>query len=73
MSGKQSRSVHLALAWLKRHPGETAAAASRYGVTVKTLRIALHAAGRSAEVAPVGRPRKATGVNLSPVHEEQTP
>ena len=58
MSGKQSRPVHLALAWLRRNPGQTAAAADRYGVAVKTLRLALHAAGRSAEVRKVGRPKK---------------
>ena len=64
MSGKQSRAVHLALAWLRRHPGETAAAAARYGCAVKTLRLALHAAGRSDEVRPVGRPKKDVTVQI---------
>ena len=77
MSGKQSRAVHLALAWLRRNPGETAAAAARYGVAVKTLCLALHAAGRSDEVRPVGRPRKAAIIADYPKSDnstkEQTP
>ena len=74
MSGKQSQGVYMALAWLGVNPGASAVAvALRYGVAVKTLRLALHAAGRSAEVAPVGRPRKATVSILSPVKQEQTP
>ena len=87
MSGKQSRAVHLALAWLRRHPGQTAAAAERYGCAVKSVRLALHAAGRSDEVMPVGRPRKSAAIQAAievgkshaadkfafPTTQEQTP
>ena len=59
MSGKQSQGVYMALAWLGVNPGASAVAvALRYGVSVKSVNRALHAAGRSAEVRPVGRPKK---------------
>ena len=78
MSGKQSQGVYMALAWLGVNPGASAVAvALRYGVSVKSVNRALHAAGRSAEVRKVGRPRKAAiiagypGANNST--QEQTP
>ena len=66
MSGKQSMGVHMALLWIKRNPGGRAADAARYGgVSVKSVNRALHAAGRSAEVRPVGRPKKDVTVSDS--------
>jgi len=63
MSGRQSQGVYMALAWLSVNPGASpVAVAGRYGVSVKSVNRALHAAGRSAEVRRVGRPRKAAGV-----------
>ena len=66
MSGKQSQGVYMALAWLGVNPGASAVAvALRYGVSVKSVNRALHAAGRSAEVRPVGRPKKDVTVSDS--------